>query len=142
MLYTTRTPWVNRPISNKETNTLGLTVLRRGAIKSMTVKVNSVFPDLSKLNLTVIGPSGDMTALFPLGSLSGTNLVNTVFTDASDDSIVDGVAPYTGEFSAVQSLDVFNGQEMYGSWRLKMLPDLSDSAKITGTIDWSITFNY
>ncbi len=73
---------------------------------------------------------------------SGDNYINTVFDDAAATAIAGlgaASAPFTGSFQPEQSLAVFNGETIAGSWSLFITDGAGGDV---GTLDsWTLSFN-
>lgn len=77
------------------------------------------------LQLILWSPFGAAIALsnsdYDEGYYEGEDYLATVFDDEADASIEDGKPPYVGSFRPLHSLSLFDGQDAYGSWRLRVL---------------------
>ena len=50
----------------------------------------------------------------------GENYTQTVFDDEAAVPIKQAEAPFTGQFKPMQPLNIFNGQDVFGQWRLQV----------------------
>src|SRR3954452_20511971 len=79
---------------------------------------------LGDLQLLLIGPDGTsvMLADRPGGYLNGdNNMIGTVFDDEASAPLSAGSAPYTGTFKPAEQLSVFDGNQLQGTWTLKVI---------------------
>ncbi len=124
-----------------------------------TLNINSVFPlnisdatnDIlsvcieiehkydKDLDIFLRAPDGTLLELTTDNGGSGDNYEQTCFTPSATDLIIDGVAPFTGNFVPEGDWTTLNGQTTNGEWAL-LVSD--DSGGFNGTlIGWTITFN-
>ncbi len=106
-------------------------------ISNVTARVNIIHPNVSDLVLRLIHGSTSTTLSNRNGG-SGDNYTFTVFDDAAAVSIVNGTAPFTGDYQPQESLTEHNGANARGTWYL-YVNDMS--VGYTGTlVDWQICF--
>jgi serine protease len=80
--------------------------------------------------------SAEVARLFNRHGGSGDNLTNTVFDDGAAVSIGAGAAPFTGSFRPFEPLSAFNGQQIQGTWKLRVV---DNAAEDVGTLNsWSL----
>lgn len=79
----------------------------------------------SDLAMWLISPTGTSVQLFNHRGGSGDNLINTVFDDQAATAVGSGAAPFTGSFRAEQLLSAFNGQDIFGTWTLRVADQVS-----------------
>ncbi len=89
---------------------------------SLTVQVSLTDPNLAALSAVLIAPNGTQVDLFAAGTLSGSNLTNTVFSDSGASLISAGSAPYTGTFKPEDpaGLAKLIGENLAGTWTLQV----------------------
>ncbi len=120
---------------------------------TITVRVNITHPAINTVSLYLVAPTGQILKLKTVQS-TGTNMVNTVFTDTASSGISTAVGPATGSFKPVGSLttfctitptvatfNAFGGGFISpnGIWALKVFDGTVGN---TGTFnDWSIYIN-
>ena len=115
-------------------------------ISNLAVQVNITHPADQALTAYLVAPNGNKIQLFTgVGGIGGANFTNTVFSDSAATSITAGVAPFTGTYRPIGSLNSLihpNGLnnppiDLQGTWTLQVL----DSQKRTtpGTlVSWSL----
>lgn len=107
-------------------------------ITDLTVNVNITHAFVSDLRITLIGPGGQQVVLFNRRGTTGSNLVNTVFSDAGATAIAAGAAPFTGTFRPESVLAALANGSGAGVWTLRV-QDLKPLD--AGTLNsWGITF--
>jgi subtilisin-like proprotein convertase family protein len=75
------------------------------------------------LDIFLISPLGTVVELTTDNGGSGDNFTNTRFDDAAATSIAAGSAPFTGSFRPEGLLSAFNGEDAFGTWRLRVTDD-------------------
>ena len=109
-------------------------------VANLNVTLNLSFPNLGDLSAVLVGPDGiTQVTLFNAGALTGSSLVNTVFSATASTSLSSGTSPYTGTFKATdpQGLAKLLGQSMNGTWTLKLTNTATGQS---GTLtSWSLT---
>jgi subtilisin-like proprotein convertase family protein len=91
-----------------------------GLVTKATVRVSLTHTYVSDLTVELVGPSGQVVALFAGRGTSGDNLTNTVFDDAGGTAIGSGSAPFTGTFRPEEALAAFVGGGANGAWTLRV----------------------
>lgn len=117
-------------------------VSQAGNIKDVRVNININHPNNAEvmINLLKVAYYPIPVTFFVWNGCSGSNFINTNFTDTAALSIYQGTAPYTGYFRGSDSLSRFKNLSMQGDWIL-IVHDLD--ASVTGTFNgWGITFAY
>jgi subtilisin-like proprotein convertase family protein len=105
-------------------------------ISDVNVTVNITHPYDADLTLSLTSPQGTSIILSSGNGDSGDNYTNTVFDNQASTDINLGMAPFTGIFKPQGSLTIFNNQNSFGNWVLKVV---DGGAQDVGTIDnWSI----
>ncbi len=129
------------PLNIPDNNTSGvdsvINITENKLITDVNVSVNITHPWVGDLSLGLIGPSGKTVILSILDSNEdGDNYSNTIFDDEASAEINSGTAPFTGIFRPVGNLSVFNDEESYGEWKLKVV---DSQAEDLGSIqNWQI----
>ena len=121
------------PDLGQTTSTINIPQFPAGAaVGKVRVQIQSLtFPRLSDLDIALVHTDAitglttsvqlaNSSVTAPPGTLSGANLSNTLFADASDGGapLSTGTAPYTGTFAPVGSLAAFTGSDGTGNWNL------------------------
>ena len=94
-------------------------------------------PNLADLSAVLVSPDGStQVTLLGVGDLSGTSMVNTVFSPSSAYPLITtGSAPYTGVFY-VAGLSQFQNMSLLGTWKLVIT---NAAAANAGTlVSWSL----
>ncbi|MCI0472504.1 MAG: T9SS type A sorting domain-containing protein, partial [Ignavibacteria bacterium] len=114
-------------------------ISQHGNIRDIRVNLNINYTNNSELYVTLFKSKYDCRLIdFPV--CSGSNFVNTNFTDTAVLKINQGIAPYTGYFRGYDSVLMFKNMEMQGDWVLIIGHDPSYA---TGTlVSWSVTVAY
>lgn len=118
-----------------------------GAVSAITVSVWITHPNVSDLDVELVGPDGESVALARgtggTGDDFGTSCNSskmTTFDDTAKQSITKGTAPFVGTFRPTQPLgllDGFSGAALNGQWELRVTDGVETN---TGTINcWSMT---
>ncbi|HEX4612112.1 MAG TPA: proprotein convertase P-domain-containing protein, partial [Urbifossiella sp.] len=106
-------------------------------ISKLTVTLNITHTYDSDLVVQLVSPSGRVVTLANRDGGAGHNYTNTVFDSTSTHSVTSGSAPFSGTYSPVGSLGVFNSLDAKGTWQLRV----SDVARLDqGTLNsWTLT---
>jgi subtilisin-like proprotein convertase family protein len=112
------------------------TIQASGLVSDVNVTVGQITHTFAgDLTIDLISPAGTTVRLFNRNGGSGDNLTGTVFDDAATTAISDGAAPFTGTFRPAQPLSAFDGEQLHGTWKLKVVDNAGDD---TGTLSaWS-----
>ncbi len=90
----------------------------------------------SDLIVELISPTGQVVELFNRIGGRGDGFINTTLDDAAAQSILNGSAPYTGEYRPVGDLSQLEGYSINGTWTLQV-QDVKK--KESGTlVSWSL----
>jgi hypothetical protein len=121
---------------------VGIGVLGPGGNSLDRVTINITHAWDEDLDISLIAPDGTSVELTTDNGGSDDNYTGTNFTLTAVTSIVDGVAPFTGDFLPEMSLLGFNGVDadaMGGNWILQVCDDVGVDA---GTlVSWEINFS-
>jgi hypothetical protein len=110
-----------------------------GNIISASIKLNILHQNNTEINVNLLKAKQEAN-LIPQNVCTGSNFINTTFTDTASLKIIQGFAPYTGYFRPIEPLTNFKNTEMEGDWILSISDDFSG---ISGTLTgWSLTFVY
>ena len=115
-----------------------INIVQHHTIHDLDVGINITHTSAFDLQITLKKLSGPELVLNMYNPFTdyfaGENYTNTIFDDEALVVIEDGQAPFTGRFKpkAGSLLDVFDGQDAYGIWRLK-ITDIGPSD--VGTLD-------
>ncbi len=119
-----------------------VTVSGAGTVKAVFVIINGITHTFDRdLGIFLAGPTGVKRELSTHNGSSDDNYTNTLFSDRASLSIVDGVAPFTGEFKPETSLSATAGTDFLnttaaGVWNLEVADTASSD---TGTLDsWTL----
>lgn len=121
------------------TSSLGASVCNSGfGVTRVCFTINH--PNAADVEVSLVSPDGTSVILTAGNGGSGNNYSNTCFSDKAEVSVVQGVAPFSGQFKPVQSLGTLNnGQTGYGEWSL-LVRDLNPWADNGMFVNWSLTF--
>ncbi len=90
-------------------------------INDVNATVSITHPWVGDLTLRLISPFGKSIILSSEIGGEGDNYTNTVFDNESNSDISLETAPFTGIFKPFGDLTIFNGEESYGDWALKVV---------------------
>jgi subtilisin-like proprotein convertase family protein len=126
------------PIPDSATVTQTLQVNDDFVFDDVDVVVDITHPFVGDLSATLIAPDGRRVRLFNRIGNAGDNFTNTIFNSEATVPITSGVAPFTGSFQPVDSLQPLYGSSTLGTWQLEVV----DSAvRDTGTLNvFSLVF--
>ena len=115
-------------------------ISQQGKIKDIRVTLNINHPNNSEVMVGLRKDSTIFSWIIVSNLCSGSNLINTNFSDTAVLAISQGTAPYTGYFKGRDGFSRFNDVNMKGNWMLSVFD--SDPA-VTGTlVSWGVTFAY
>ena len=107
-------------------------------VRDLNVQVKVTHGSLSDLKLELIAPDGTTIMLCNYRDLKGTNLTNTIFDDEAPVAITAGSAPYSGRYRPVQPLSSLDGEDIKGTWKLRISDNVKNGK--TGTFNsWTLT---
>ncbi|MGQ9760484.1 MAG: C25 family cysteine peptidase [Thermogutta sp.] len=111
-----------------------------GTVHNLIVSVNICHTYDADLVLTLISPSGRRVKLAANVGGAGDGFVDTVFDDAAQELIGQGVAPFTGRFRPAEPLSLLSGEAADGVWTLEVRDAMYwDTGVLEG---WSLSFAY
>ena len=115
--------------------------LSAGLLHSICVNISH--PRAGDLDIFLQGPSGRFIELSTDNGRLGNDYLQTCFTEDATTSIMDGTAPFTGNFIPEGSWEKLYGEPINGTWNLIVRDDEgAGSGNVKGTmLDWSINFN-
>ena len=123
-------------IPNRSTITSTIEITDSFSIQDINVILNISHKRDADLDVFLISPSGTRIELFTDVGGSGDNFTNTELDDASDTSITDGNAPFTGVFLPEGDLSSLEAEAVNGTWMLEVT---DDQQRQTGTLNsWSL----
>lgn len=92
-------------------------------IQDLDVEINITHSNVFDLKLLLVSPSGTEICLNDYALYEffiGENYTDTIFDDEAELYIKQGKAPFTGRFRPKESLDIFDGEDTFGPWRLQI----------------------
>jgi len=105
-------------------------------IVDLNVRLDLSHTYVGQLSATLFAPDGASAALFSNVGGAGDDLIATTFDDSATTTIASAPAPFTGTFQPQDSLAVFNGLDVAGTWTLEIIDEVKED---TGTLEfWSI----
>lgn len=109
-----------------------------GFVSDLDVTIGSLTHTFDgDLTIDLTSPAGTTVRLFNRNGGSGDNLTNTIFDDEAATAVASGTAPFTGSFRPFQALTAFDGQQVNGTWNLRVADHAGTDV---GTLDsWSHT---
>lgn len=113
--------------------------LREGLINQVCINFGHSAPE--DLDIYLYAPGGQFMLLSSDNGAGGSDYTNTCFSPTETNSIINGVAPFTGTFATEGNWETlwFGDSPVNGPWRLMAI---DDEPGFTGTIQsWSIDFN-
>lgn len=114
-----------------------------GNIRDLRVNINIIHPNDAQILILLRKVNGSSIVgitLMTWNMCSGSNFINTNFTDTAFLKINQGVAPYTGYYKGYDTLSRFKNLDMQGDWILSVF---DNGSTVTGTLTgWNITFAY
>ena len=115
--------------------------LTKGLLHSICINISH--PRAGDLDIFLQAPSGRFIELSTDNGRLGDNYIQTCFTENATTSIIDGAAPFTGDFLPEGSWERLYGEPINGTWKLIVRDDEgAGSGNVKGTmLNWSINFN-
>jgi subtilisin-like proprotein convertase family protein len=120
----------NLPIPNDPTKSKGwmddaiVVIPDHYVIGDIDVAVTITHTRAFDLQLYLQSPSGTKICLnmynYDKEFFNGENYTQTIFDDEADVPIKQADAPFTGRFKPMEPLNIFDGQDVFGQWRLQV----------------------
>jgi subtilisin-like proprotein convertase family protein len=105
-----------------------------------SVCLNIAHNYVGDLNIRLLAPDGTAVDLSIGNGGSGNNYTNTCFNNTTNNSIVNGTAPFSGSYKPQGLLGtVNNGQNPNGAWKLLILD--SSQPDVGTLLNWRIVFS-
>ncbi|MFH2141638.1 MAG: CotH kinase family protein [Bacteroidota bacterium] len=122
-------------------NVTGLTPVNIDTIFGIqSVCINATHTWDSDLHIVLISPDGTQVVLTSGNGGDGDGYINTCFVDTAVTSVVQGTAPFSGDYRPQEDLGYFNNQQQgNGIWSLYIL-DTYAYADAGELFNWNITF--
>jgi secreted trypsin-like serine protease/subtilisin-like proprotein convertase family protein len=133
---------VNLPIPDGDILGLSssLEVKKKAIATDVNVSLDIRHPYPGDLRAYLVSPSGTRTALFENLATLGENFTGTVLDDQADQNITGAQAPFTGRFRPFVPLTAFVGENIQGTWTLKIDDDsLWDEGFL---VSWGIEISF
>ncbi len=109
------------PIRDNQTSYDTFYISSHGIITDFDFKMASLIHTYDgDVSFSIKSPSGQEVLLSSNHGGSGQNYINTLFDNSAAVAIAGGTAPFTGTFKPDNPMTVYNGQDMYGAWILKV----------------------
>ncbi len=132
------------------TTTAAISITDTRTILDVNVSINLRHPNVSDLDIDLIGPDGTTIRLFTrlggtgddLGTRNGSGqpVLYTTFDDEQTTSITAASPPFAGNFRPEQGLSGFDGKVAAGNWTLRIFDFRSLNAG--SLIDWRMEFRF
>lgn len=107
-------------------------------IVSVCVELETDWVD--DIHLFLQAPNDSILELSTNNGGSGDNYSTTCFSPSATDSIVNGQAPFAGDFQPEGAWNLLNGTPINGDWTL-LVSDGAGQNEVGKLVSWSITFN-
>jgi len=120
-------------------NLYSIYVPNEGVLHDLIVNISLTHDDLHQILIQLVSPRGTEVFLITYPSQGGTSLFNTYFDDKAELSIVDGVSPFTGSYKPIGYLGVLHGEDMRGTWILRIVDSQSGGRGYLES--WKLVFN-
>ena len=113
--------------------TTSITLPGNFSVVEVEVEVDISHVFTGDLDLSLTSPSGTTVELSTDNGSSGSDYVDTIFSDDAETSITTGIAPFTGRFRPEQPLHALLGESSAGAWTLNVTDDQSpDGGTLNG----------
>jgi hypothetical protein len=92
-------------------------------IKDLDIEINITHTNVFDLQLYIVSPAGTNVCLNMYSIpefFIGANYTGTIFDDQAALPIKQGQAPFTGRYRPLNPLSIFNGQDTFGNWKLRI----------------------
>lgn len=122
-------------------NDIAPATLSEGILHSICLNISH--PRAGDLDIFLQAPNGRFIELSTDNGRLENDYMETCFTENATTSIIDGTAPFTGDFLPESSWEKLYGVPINGTWNLIVRDDEGGgSGNIKGTmLNWSINFN-
>jgi subtilisin-like proprotein convertase family protein len=120
----------NLPIPNDPTKSKGwmddaiVVIPDHYIVEDIDVAITITHTSAFDLQLYLQGPSGTKICLnmynYDKEFFKGENYTQTIFDDETAVPIKQAEAPFTGRFKPMEPLNIFDGQDVFGQWRLQI----------------------
>lgn len=131
---------VPKNIYDLETVESMINVPDKGTIEDINVRIWIYHSYDANLDVYLVSPSGTEITLFTDVGGEDNNFVNTVLDDEASTSITSGSAPFNGAYRPEESLSKLDGEEMQGTWILRVYDDSTSNEGYLSA--WSIEITY
>ena len=136
-------PWVSTDvpvaITDLTTVTSSLNVPASLTLSDVNVTLNITHTWDDDLQVELVSPNATTVMLIDQQGGNGDNFTDTVLDDEAPTPIASGTAPFTGSFQPDGSLTGFDGENVQGTWTLRITDNaLGDTGALNS---WSITLN-
>jgi subtilisin-like proprotein convertase family protein len=110
-----------------------------GTITDLNVTLDISHTYDADVEVFLVSPAGKRVKLVADVGFSNDNFSNTTFDDQATLAIdnVNAQAPYTGSFRPQEPLSLFNGDDIFGSWKLEVSDDATSDGGVLNS--WSMT---
>lgn len=126
------------PINDNANTYDQFTVMENGTLLDLDVLIDITHPRTYELRLLLIAPDNTSTLMSDRNGGEGDNYTQTVFDDQADQSIEEGVAPFTGHFRSENPFSPLLNKQIAGTWKLRIVESGSSN---TGTLNqWCLHF--
>ena len=137
--------FANHPPESPYENTIQVSGIIQDTITDPFTQIQSICLNLNTdwdedINLFLRSPSGQLLELSTNNGGQGDNYTNTCFTPNASISIIDGTAPFRGEFLPEGDWNTLIGEPINGAWTL-ITSDEFDDVEFGQLMDWSISFH-
>ncbi len=117
-----------------------INVSDEGTIEDINVRVWIYHSYDANLDVCLISPSGTEITLFTDVGGEDNNFVNTVLDDEATTSITSGSTPFNGACRPEEGLSKLDGEEMQGTWIIRVYDDSTSNEGYLSA--WSIEITY
>ena len=109
-------------------------------IKSVCLNIET--SETNDMDIFLVAPNGARLELSTDNGGNGDNFTNTCFTPTATRSVLNGTAPFSGDWRPEGNFNVFDGAPINGTWRIEVNDDDISGLFSSGNtfISWSITF--
>ncbi len=129
------------PPTFADINVVGITPVQLQANMIQSVCFSANHERLEDLDVYLIAPNGKFIELTSDNGAAGTKYQNTCFTPKATTKIVDGNAPFSGDFLPEGNWDDLwsaGNNPSNGKWKLQIIDD--QAGQIGKLLNWNITF--